>query len=309
MSDVISTIVVILFLIFLGYFLKRIELLNIKDIEVLNKLVINVAMPCLIFSSLYGADLSNITILAVMPMISIIVGAFSGLIVFIILKKKKFPEKKLWGAVVPVVLGNTAFLGFQMVLGVFGQAGLLRAIFYDMGTLIMFLSLSIILIANFGGDVKDVFKKILGFPVLWGFILGITFNLLNIPIGDIPTSILGYLAAIAIPVIMISLGLSLQFKGLKNNLKIAGLDVVVKLMIAPLIALIVVILLGLSNMEFTIAVVEAGMPSGMLTMVLAVTYKLDFNIAADCSVVTTIFSLITLPILIGGIMPILTTFI
>lgn len=305
MSEVMSTIIVILFLIFLGYFLKRINLLNIKDIEVLNKLVINVAMPCLIFSSLYAANLSNITTLAVMPTISITVGAISGLIVYIILRKKNLPEKKLWGAIVPVVIGNTAFLGFPMVLGVFGQSGLLRAIFYDMGTLILFLSLSIMLIANFGGNIKDVFKRILGFPVLWAFILGITFNLLNIPIGNIPSSIIGYLSAAAIPIIMISLGLSLQFKGLKNNLKIAGLDVIVKLIIAPIIALTIVTLLGLSNMEFTIAIVEAGMPSGMLTMVLAVTYNLDFGISADCSVVTTVFSLITLPILIG-ILPFIT---
>lgn len=106
------------------------------------------------------------------------------------LERKTLPEKKLWGAIVPVVIGNTAFLGFPMVLGVFGQSGLLRAIFYDMGTLILFLSLSIMLIANFGGNIKDVFKRILGFPVLWAFILGITFNLLNIPIGNIPSSIL-----------------------------------------------------------------------------------------------------------------------
>jgi len=308
MSEVVSTIIVILFLIFLGYFLKRINLLNIKDIEVLNKLVINVAMPCLIFSSLYGANLSNITTLAIMPTVSITVGVISGLIVYIILRKKNLSEKKLWGAIVPVVIGNTAFLGFPMVLGVFGQSGLLRAIFYDMGTLILFLSLSIILIANFGGNVRDVFKRILGFPVLWAFVLGITFNLLNIPIGDIPTNIIGYLSAAAIPIIMISLGLSLQFKGLKNNLKLAGLDVVVKLLIAPIIALTIVSLLGLSNMEFTVAIVEAGMPSGMLTMVLAVTYNLDFGISADCSIITTVFSLITLPILIG-ILPFLTGFI
>lgn len=61
------------------------------------------------FSSLYSANLSNITTLAVMPTISITVGAISGLIVYIILRKKNLPEKKLWGAIVPVVIGNTAF--------------------------------------------------------------------------------------------------------------------------------------------------------------------------------------------------------
>lgn len=299
MSDVLSTIIVILVMIFLGYFLKRINLLNIKDIDVLNKIAINVAMPCLIFSSLYGVDLSNISDLGILPIISLSVGAISGLIVFTILKMKGFSKKRLWGAVIPVAIGNTAFLGFPMVLGVFGQTGLLRAIFYDMGTLIMFLSLSVILMINFGGTLKDVIKRILSFPVLWAVILGICFNMLNIPIGVIANNVIGYLAAAAIPIIMISLGLSLQFKGLKKNLKFAGLDVIVKLLIAPIIAFILVTLVGLSNMEYIIAIIESAMPSGMLTLILAVNYKLDFNIAADCVIFTTIFSLITFPIVIG----------
>lgn len=299
MSDALSIIVVILIMIFLGYFLKRINLLNIENIDVLNKVTINVAMPCLIFSSLYAADLSNINNLAIMPLISLSVGAISAIIVFIVLKMKGFPKKSLWGAIIPVAIGNTAFLGFPMVLGVFGQFNLLKAIFYDMGTLIMFLSLSIILMINFGGTLKEVAKKILSFPVLWVVILGISFNVLNIPIGTIADDVIGYLAASAIPIIMISLGLSLRFKGLKKNLKVAGLAVFVKLLIAPIIALIIVTLLGLSGMEYTIAIVEAAMPSGMLTLVLAVTYKLDFEIAADCSIFTTIFSLLTLPIIIG----------
>lgn len=299
MSNVLSTIAVILVMIFLGYFLKRIDLLNIKDIDVLNKVAINVAMPCLIFSSLYSADLSNISNLAIMPMVSLSVGTISAIIVFIILKMKKVSKERLWGGVIPVAIGNTAFLGFPIVLGVFGQTGLLRAIFYDMGTLIMFLSLSIILMINFGGTFKEIAKKILSFPVLWGVILGISFNILNIPIGMIADDIIGYLAAAAIPIIMISLGLSLQFKDLKKNLKVAGLDVVVKLIIAPIIALILVTLLGLSGMEYTIPIVEAAMPSGMLTLVLAVTYKIDFKTAADCSIITTIFSLLTLPVIIG----------
>ena len=294
-----NTIIVILILISLGYFLKRINLLKTKDIDVLNKIVINVAMPCLIFSSLYSADLSNITTLAIIPGISVFVGAISGLIVFIILTLKEYPKEKKWGAVVPVVIGNTAFLGFPFVLGIFGQDYLIRAIFYDMGSLILFLSLSIILIMNFGGTLKKVIKRILSFPVLWAVILGIVFNIFNVPIGIVATNVVGYLAAAAVPIVMISLGLSLKFKGLFKNLRVVGLDILVALIIAPIIALFLVSIVGLSGMERTISIVEAGMPSGLLSLVLAVTYKLDFNLAADCAVSTTVLSLITLPIIIG----------
>ena len=299
MSGVLSTIIVILIMIFLGYFLKRIQLLNIKDIDVLNKLVINVAMPCLIFSSLYSADLSNMIALAIMPMINVVVATISGLIVFTILTFKNYSKERKWGAVVPVVIGNTAFLGFPMVLGVFGQSALVKAIFYDMGTLMMFLSLSVILMINFGGTLKEVVKRILSFPILWAVIIGISFNLLNIPIGEIASNLIGYLSAAAIPVIMISLGISLRFKGIFRNLNMVSLSVIVKLLIAPIIALILVNIIGLSGIESNIAVTEAAMPSGMLTLILAAMYKLDFNLAADCTIVTTIFSLITLPIIIG----------
>ena len=297
MADVLNTIIVILILIFLGYFLKIIKLLKTKDIDVLNKIVINIAMPCLIFSSLYSADLSNITNLAIMPLISVSVGAVCGLLVFIILTIKEYPKEKKWGAVVPVVIGNTAFLGFPFVLGIFGQDYLIRAIFYDMGSLILFLSLSMILMVNFGGSFKEVIKKILSFPVLWAVILGIIFNIFNVPIGIVATNIVGYLAAVAVPIVMISLGLSLKFKGVFKNFKIVGLDVIVTLLIAPIIALFLVSIFGLSGMEKTISIIEAAMPSGLLTLILAVTYKLDFNLTAECVIATTILSLITLPII------------
>ncbi|MCL2687697.1 MAG: AEC family transporter, partial [Methanobrevibacter sp.] len=249
MAEVLTTIIVILIIIFLGYFLKRINLLNISDMDVLNKLVINVALPCLVFYSLYSADLSKITSFAVMPLISIIVGTISGLIVFTILSLKKYSKKEKWSVIVPVVIGNTGFLGFPIVLGVFGQTALIKAIFYDIGTLIMFLSLSIILMVNFGGTIKVIVKRILGFPPLWATILGISFNFLNIPMGAVFEEVVGYLATATIPLIMISLGVSLRFDGIKNNLKVLGLGTVVKLLIAPTIAFILVNLLGLSGME------------------------------------------------------------
>ena len=286
-------------MIFLGYLLKKVNLLSTEDIGVLNKLVINVAMPCLIFLSLYTADLSNIANLTLMPVLCLIVGTISALIVFIILSVKGYSKKKKWSVIIPVAIGNTAFLGFPVILGVFGQTALIRAIFFDMGTLIMFISLSIILMVNFGGTLREVAKSILKFPPLWAFIMGISFNLLNISIGGVASDVLGYLASAAIPIIMISLGLSLRFKGLKRNLNLAGLTVIVKLLIGPIVAAIALTFFGLSGLEHNVAIVQAAMPSGMLTLVLAVNYKLDFNLSADCAIITTIFSLITLPIIIG----------
>lgn len=294
-----NTILAILLMIFLGYLLKRINLLKVSDVEVLNKIVINVAMPCLIFSSLYLADFSIIGNLAMMPLVGLIVGFSCGLIAYIILTFKKFPKKKKWSVLIPIILGNTAFMGFPITLGVFGEMGLLRAIFYDIASLLSFLALSIILIFNFDGELKDAIKRVLSFPVLWAFLLGIILNILNISIGDLPISIIDYMANAAIPLIMISLGLSIQLKGIKHNLKISSFVSFIKLIIGPLISLIIVTIFQFSGMEYTIAIVEAAMPSGMLTLVLTINHDLDFRLTADSMITSTIFSLITLPIIMG----------
>jgi len=52
-------------------------------------------------------------------------------------------------------------------------------------------------------------------------------------------------------------------------------------------------------MEYTIAIVEAAMASGMLSLTLAVTYKLDVKLTSDCIFMATLFSFITLPIVIS----------
>lgn len=58
MNAIEITIISIVLMIGLGYFLKRIDFLSEKDIDPLNKIVMYILMPCMIFSALYSADMS-----------------------------------------------------------------------------------------------------------------------------------------------------------------------------------------------------------------------------------------------------------
>jgi predicted permease len=190
-------------------------------------------------------------------------------------------------------------MGFPINLGIFGTDGLIRAIFCDMGTLVSFISLSFILFLVFGGSIKDAIKKILFFPPLWAVVLGLFFNLFNLPIGQIPDNIIGYLSGGAIPLIMISLGLSLKLDGLKWNKKMITFTSIFKLLVFPLVAFVIANLFNLSGLEFSVAIIELAMPSGMLTLVLAITYDLDVKLTSDCVLVNTLLALVTLPIIIS----------
>ena len=282
----------------IGYFLKRIDFLSEKDIDPFNKMVMYILLPCMIFHALYSADLSLLSKLGVLPFVILASSLVTGIISYFILKWFGLDDITLWSVLVTVMIANTAFMGYPVTLGIFGQEGFLRAIFCDIATLCIFLILSFVLILKFGGTVKTAFRKITFFPPLWAVILGLGFNFFNIPIGPVIDNTVNYLGQGAIPLIMIALGLSIDFSAIKRSKFMIAFTSIMKLAFFPAAAFIVASFMGLSDLQFTISVVEAAMPSGMMSLLLAITYKLDYELTSDCILINTVISLITLPVII-----------
>ena len=271
-------IVSIIVMILIGTFSKKIGLLKEEDVETLNNIVINIALPCMIFNALYTADVSLLPRLSILTVYILITSLIVGVLTYLLLNFLGWDKRKIWSLVIVVVLGNTGFLGYPITQGIFGNAGMIRAVFCDISTSITFVVLSFILILIFDGEIKVAIRKSLTFLPLWSIILGITFNIFSIPITSVGSTVVTYLAGATIPLIMISLGLSL------------------KLIIYPLIALGVLSLLNITGFEHTIGFIEAAMSSAMLGLVLVVTYRLDWELTSDCIFTSTVFSLVTIPI-------------
>lgn len=298
MSAIGTTILSIILMIGLGYFLKRIDFLSERDIEPFNKIVMYILMPCMIFHAIYNADLSLIPKLSILPFVILASSAVTGFVSFIILKQLRMDDKTLWSVLVTVMIANTAFMGYPVTLGIYGNSGFLRAIFCDMATLCTFLLLSFVLILKFGGTVKTALRKIALFPPLWAVVLGLGFNFINIPIGDVFENTVNYLGQGAIPLIMVTLGLSIDFSALARSKSMIAFTSVMKLLFFPFIAFLIVNYLGLVDLENSISIVEAAMPSGMMSLLLAITYRLDYELTSDCILINTVISLITLPAII-----------
>ena len=298
MDAIIVTILSIVIMIGLGYFLKRIDFLSEKDIDPFNKIVMYILMPCMIFHAIYSADLSQLPKLGILPFIILASSFVTGIVSYFILKQLKLDDVTIWSVLVTVMIANTAFMGYPVTLGIYGADGFLRAIFCDMATLCIFLLLSFVLILRFGGTVRTAVRKIALFPPLWAVISGLVFNLLGIPIGPVLDNTVDYLGQGAIPLIMIALGLSINFEALSRSRSMIIFTSIMKLALFPLIAFFVASWLGLVNLEHSVSIVEAAMPSGMMSLLLAITYKLDYELTSDCILINTVISLITLPVII-----------
>ena len=137
------------------------------------------------------------------------------------------------------------------------------------------------------------------FPSLWSVILGLIFNFLNIPIGSVLDNTISYLGQGAIPLIMITLGLSIDFSALKRSKSMIVFTSAMKLMILPAITFLIAKMLGIVDLQFKVLIIESAMPSAMLALLLAITYDLDYELTSDCIFINTVISLITLPIIIS----------
>lgn len=292
------TILSIIIMIALGYILKRIDFLSVDNVDTLNNIVIYIMLPSMIFSALYTADLSIISSLGILPFVILASSFVTGIISYFILKRFNLSDKMLWSVLVTIMIANTGFMGYPISIGVYGSEGFLRAIFCDMATSVIFLILSFALVLKFGGSPKTAVKKIAFFPPLWAIILGILLNITHISIGPVLENTVNYLGNGTIPLIMLSLGISIDFGGIKRSKNMIIFTSIMKLLIFPLIAFFIVSHLGLLDLQFKIPIIEAAMPSGMLSLVLAITYKLDYELTSDCILINTVISLVTLPVIL-----------
>lgn len=292
MPSPVEIILVPTLMIALGYMLKRQNILKAKDSQILSTIVLTVSLPSLIFVNLSTASISSDMIL--LPFAAFLVSIICMVISFLFCKSRGYSKVKTWTIMIACAMMNTGFLGFPITLGVFGNEGFLNAIFFDLETTILFVIFGMLLVNVFGGNRKDVLKQAVGFVPLWAVILALIFNFLNLGYGYVIQTSLDYLGQSTIPLIMISLGLTLDFKEIRHAMADSLFVAFVKLILAPVIIFFILSLINIRGLSFNVAILEAGMSTAMNALILAITYDLDTKLMSSMIFTNTVLALITL---------------
>ncbi|MCD7781174.1 MAG: AEC family transporter [Methanosphaera sp.] len=296
MTSSIEIILVPTILMVLGYVLKRINLLKPKDSNTLSKIVMKVGLPSLIFVNLSTASIS--TDMLILPVSSFFLSLICMVIALCYSRYRCYSKVKTWTIMIAVAVMNTAFVGFPITMGVYGTVGLTHAVFFDITSALIFVLFGIVLVTQFGGNRRDVIKTALSFMPLWAVVFGLIFNVLDINIGYVLDTTLNYLADATIPTIMLSLGLNLNFRDIRKYLGDSVFICAIRLVLAPVVMYVGLSLLGISGMNFNVAVLEAGMPTGMNALVLALAYSLDVDVMSSTIAMDTVLSLVSLTVII-----------
>ena len=301
---------VIVSLISIGYISKYLGILREEDRSVLNNVVVYIAMPSTVFLTiLKNVSLEELPLFIKLPILIFFIFTLCGIVGYILGRYLKLERRSIGGLILVCALGNTGFLGYPVIYGFYGDPGLVRAIFCDMGSVIASLLIGTFVGITFGEGIKGegntpiyIIKRLLRFPPFIACILSILFIILGIGLEDIPTFLvdtLNYLSKATVPLIMISLGLSLSPSSTKFGIKYGIIALLVRMGVAPLLAAILSMMFLLEGLERNVLILQSAMPSAMMSLVFSLLYRLDIKLVASACFITTITSLVFLPILKG----------
>jgi predicted permease len=284
---------------------------------VFDRLVTELALPVIIFSSLatttIRAEFLKPSLIIFGAVLACAILAYGACRVFRV-------SRKTTGTVVMVsAFGSTVTLATPVIHYLYGSAGEAMSIALftgSVGVALPFFTLGVLIAVWFGRDEKEPAKSIittvwefLFTPIFIAFILGLCFTLLFstmvIPGGSIFADIfIGFFAVLksaADLLVWIALGLLLRPLRYREILPVISVVVLLKLFLLPVLALSAAYAAGLDVLTQQVLVIEAAMPSGAIASVLASRYGCDGPLAANLVIITYLISLGTLSFVVLAI--------
>jgi len=279
-----------------GWVLRVTGLLASEDARPIHTMIIYVGLPALVFQAVHPARLS--TEFAVIAAVAWLVFATSALIAWVASYLLRLPRPVAGGFIIAASLGNTGYIGYPVSQAMLGDEGLVRAVFYDVfGTVGALLLVGLLIAQRFGsreGHAVNPVREVLRFPAV--IALAVAFALRPFAIPEVVSSGLDSLASLVVPLIMISVGLTLEMRGLAKHSVALSVLGFIRLLVAPVVAVVVGSLVLLDAEAVRLVALEAGMPTMMLSIVIGARFGLDIEFLTSAVVFTTVAAVVSIPL-------------
>ncbi|HUG33212.1 MAG TPA: AEC family transporter [Anaerolineales bacterium] len=267
------------------------------DSRTIGRVVFYIFAPMLVFNLLIQNDLKlaeAVTVVAFTAVLILIMGVITLAIGFSI----KLERPALMAVLIATMFGNTGNYGLPLVSFAFGESALQYAGLYFVTTSILFNTVGILLASLGHANLKDALLGLLKVPTVYGVLLAMLINVLNIDLPVALSRTIDLAAGGSIPMMIVLLGIELSRVQWSNNLRGVGLSVSLRLVIAPFIALGLGLWLGMQGAVWQAGITQASMPAAVNTTILAAEYKLDSSLVTAIVFIGTVLSPITLTPLI-----------
>lgn len=282
-----------------GYVMRKRDRLSRETTQQLTQILLYIVAPCLIVDSLQiernAGIVAEMGITALGCIISLTIG---GIIVLLLFRKKEPKTRSVlrFGSMYP----NSAFMGFPLIRGILGNdAMVFAAIFLIVFQVIHWTHGVAIMVGRDNMSIKKAFFN----PGMFGVAVGLIFFVFKVELPWPVSNAVTYIGNINTPIAMFVIGAQMADADLIKLLRVKELysSAAIKLVVIP--ALTIAALTGLKALGLaipplvfcTVCILSAA-PTAGVTAMFAERFERDTLTAARCVSLSTLLSIITLPV-------------
>jgi len=284
----------VFFMIFLGYFLRKWNILAEDTPRKLNKLIFNVLIPVLLFRDISETHISEafslsffIFCLVVTLIMFLIVWVYA---IFFV------PRKSRGSFIVCSCRGSAAVLGIAFAENLYGNSGMVPVMI--LGSVPVYNIMSVVLYSIYSGKkvppAREIIINVLKNPIIIGAVLGVLFSVIKVDFPPIVDKCISNVASLATPLALLMVGAGFDLLVARKKLGLISLASAFKLVIFPAVFLPIAAALGFFGQEMIALVVMCGSPATVAAYIMAAGMGNDEDLASGVVVLTTVISSVTI---------------
>ncbi len=311
-----SSVLIILF----GFYLRRKEVFKDSTAKILTDVILSASLPALAFN----AFMQDINKTSLMQGINLLIWGFAIYIILIFITKLiyiKYNGDKKVVLEILTTFGSTTFFGIPIISAVYGATGVMYASIFNIAYRVFLYSYAYIKMSGIKADKNNIKQMFLNSIVLATF-LGMFIwvfqdSLPQITIGEKSYAFLRidktafwlfkpmtYLAALSSPLAWLAIGAKLADISLVEAIssRDSWIYSFIKVLVVPFINLIALYILTVTNIlpisfvGLASVIIMMATPTATVAAAYAIKFDKESVLTSNCSLLSTIFSVICMPL-------------
>lgn len=294
---VLMQVVIMLIITFIGVFSYKKDILTKDAGKKLSAFVLNIVVPCFIFMS-YQTDYSFDMLKGMGMALVLSVATHIIFIIASMLIIRKKPDSEYIIERFSLIYTNCGFMGIPLIEGVFGTEGVLYATTYLTVFNLFVWTHGLLMMKNEFS--AEGFLKVLKSPSIIAIVLGLICYLTGIRVPEILAKPLNYIGSMNTPLAMVTAGITIAQTNIKSILKNVNIlkMTLLRLFVFPIIAIVILSFIPFPDEVFMSSMLAAACPTAAIGTLFAVQYDKNAVYASEIFSVSTVFSAISMPLMI-----------
>ena len=304
-----NTVTPVLILTVLGMVLKKVKLLPDSFYSAADKYVFDIALPCMIFLQVAGADMTSGGDLMKLPIFTVVMLLITCTVFSILTHLIVRDPARVGASVQSMFRSNASILGVVFITNIYAgtaesDAALAGYAITMPFVILMYNVLSVVVLTIFMPTAEGEEKQKINIgkilintaknPLIIAVVLGQPFMIFGWELPTIFNTSLGYLSDSTTALALISLGAGFSFSALKGNITLASVTSIVKIVIHPIIGVAAAYLCGFRGNELLITFIIFGTPAAVSSYIMAKNMKSDHELAGQILLLSTLLCILTI---------------